>query len=60
MRQGAEFGDVRVVDAVAGVDLDAKTVRVLSGVVQPLQFPRALRPRRVGKCAGVQFDHLGV
>ena len=56
---GEEFADVCVIESVTGVDPQAEIVGELGTIDQTLEFAGALRTRRVGKGAGVEFDVFG-
>lgn len=59
MRHFPDLRDVRVVNAVPGIDLNAESVSVLSSRNQALHFAVTSFAGGIGKSAGVQLDHLG-
>ena len=58
VRDGADLGDVPVVDAVTGIDLDAEALGMFGGGAQAQHFAVAILAERVGEGTRVKFDDL--
>ena len=59
MRDFVDESDIAIIDAMAGVDLEAKTCRLDRRFPQSLQFLLFdLFRKRIGQSAGVQFHHV--